>query len=447
MADGAASLPIDHSVMPAALRHWRWRVFGATWLCYVGFYLCRKPYSIVKSDLGAEMHFSTDDLAIVYATYLVTYTLGQFLSGAIGPRIGPRRMLLGGMAVSIAASIGFGLVDSLPAFVVLMGLNGLAQAAGWSNCVGTMAAWFHRGERGTVMGIWATNFQVGGIASNAVAAWSMAHPLWFSGVLGSMGIGVTLPAFRWAFFSGAFLLAIVWVVVFLFQANRPEDKGLPPVVDPAEDDAGENAPAQAHWDRKVWITVLLVGGAYFGMKFIRYALWSWAPFLLSRNFHMKADDAGYVSTIFDVCGVVGVVATGYLSDKVFHGRRAKVAFLMLIGMVASTVALLTLGQTDVVVFAICIGLVGFTLYGPDALLTGAGAMDIGSKDGAVRAAGIISGLGSAGSVVQELMIGRSYSTSGGAIAPILAMLFGSALFAAACVAVILWRNRQGLSDV
>jgi sugar phosphate permease len=120
---------------------------------------------------------------------------------------------------------------------------------------------------------------------------------------------------------------------------------------------------------------------------------------------------------------------------------------MLIGMVASTVALLTLGQTDVIVFAICIGLVGFTLYGPDALLTGAGAMDIGSKDGAVRAAGIISGLGSAGSVVQELMIGRSYSTSGGAIAPILTMLFGSALFAAACVAVILWRNRQGLSDV
>ena len=50
------------------------------------------------------------------------------------------------------------------------------------------------------------------------------------------------------------------------------------------------------------------------MKFIRYMLWSWVPFLLSRNFGLEGDDAGYLSTLFDLFGIVGVIVCGWLSD-------------------------------------------------------------------------------------------------------------------------------------
>ena len=40
----------------------------------------------------------------------------------------------------------------------LIAVNGLAQATGWSGNVGTMASWFHKHERGKVMGVWSTNF-------------------------------------------------------------------------------------------------------------------------------------------------------------------------------------------------------------------------------------------------------------------------------------------------
>ena len=59
--------------------------------------------------------------------------------------------------------------------------------------------------------------------------------------------------------------------------------------------------------------------------------------------------------------------------------------------------------------------------------TGAGAMDIGSREGAVRAAGIISGLGSIGSAVQELAIGKVLDHNKGALGPVLAMLALGAL--------------------
>ncbi len=427
-------------VIAGQLRSWRLRVFAATWLSYVGFYITRKPYSIVKADLGKELALGAQDLALIYAVYLIAYTIGQFASGAVGPRVGPRRMLLWGMGISAALSAIMGVLTQLPqlafgGFAVAMGVLGLAQATGWSNNLGVMALWFRRHERGRVMGLWATNFQVGGVLAGALAAFVLSH------------YGLT------AVFHVAAVVLLGVIAFFWFnERDRPEDVGLPALVHDNGDSTHEAQDPAAqeesvHWDRGIWISVVLVGGAYFGMKFIRYALWSWAPFVLKNNFGLAGDDAGYVSVIFDLCGIAGVMATGWLSDRLFAGRRAFISLVMLIALVGATALLFTAGAGSASAFAVCIGLVGFALYGPDALLTGAGAIDIGKGRGAVRAAGIISGLGSAGSVVQELMIGKSYEQTGGSIGPILAMLLGSAVLSAACVAVILLRNRLGQSDV
>lgn len=398
------------------LRTWRWRVFASTWLSYAGFYFCRKPFSIVKSDLGTQLHFDAQTLGYLSALYSVAYMAGQFLSSWVGPRYGARANLLAGMALSIGAGVGFGLASGIAVFAILMAVNGLAQAGGWPNNVATMAAWTPKGERGSVMGIWATNFQVGGVAANALAA-----------------LALGLFGFRSAFFAGALVLVAVWIFFWFNHANQPENKGFPPFADDpqASDKAGEPA-AAGKWDSRTWTLVLLIGGAYFGMKFIRYALWSWAPFVLSRNFGLKGDEAGYVSTIFDVCGIVGVVTLGWASDRLFRGRHALAAFVMILGLVAATVTALTVGQQSVTVFAICIGLIGFTLYGPDALMTGAGVMDLVGR-GTVRASGIIGGMGAAGQVLQDVLIGNS----GAAIGPMLAMLIGSSILVACCLAAFL----------
>jgi OPA family sugar phosphate sensor protein UhpC-like MFS transporter len=235
----------------------------------------------------------------------------------------------------------------------------------------------------------------------------------------------------------------VWIFFFFNQQNRPADLGLPAVETPGAPEPD----VAAKWTRAVITNVLLVGVFYFFVKFIRYALWSWAPFFLERSFGLKGDEAGYLSTVFDVAGIAGVIVTGWLSDHVFRSRRAGVSLLMMIGMTLSCVALYAVGGTSPAAFAVCIGLVGFTLYGPDALMTGAGAMDIGSRRGATLAAGIINGMGSIGSVVQELWIGKLYDTGEGDLGPILFLLLGAATAAAAVMGIVVARNRMGKADV
>jgi len=418
--------------MDPQLKRWRWRVFAATYACYAGLYFCRKPFFVVKADLGNALAFDSAMLGTIGAAYLISYAVGQFVFGYAGSRWGPRLVLLLGMAVSTVASIAFGITDSFATFLAFMVCNGLAQGTGWSGTVGTMGNWFHRQERGTVMGIWSTNYAVGGVLGGGLAAL----------LLGALG-------YRYAFFGGSLVLTLVWVFFFFNQRNQPADVGLEPVQEPREDPTappGADEKADTGWTPQVITSVLLVGVFYFFVKFIRYALLSWAPYFLKLNFGLSGSNAGFLSIVFDVAGIAGVVASGWISDRYFHSRRAKLSLLLIIGMLGACLLMATVGRSGVWLFSGSMALIGFTLFGPDALMSGTAAIDIGAKRAGL-AAGIINGIGQIGAVVQELLIGSLYKRGGGRLGPIFVVLLVSAAFAVLVLGVILWRNARGDSDV
>jgi len=207
----------------------------------------------------------------------------------------------------------------------------------------------------------------------------------------------------------------------------------------------KNVQRNLGWSSAIWANILLVGGFYFFVKFIRYALWSWTPFLLYRDYGLALDDAGYLSTAFDFAGAFGVIAAGFISDKYFSGKRAKISFYFILAMTASTMLLYTYGPASLLYFGISLALVGFTLYGPDALMTGAGAIEVSTLRGAAFAAGIINGLGAVGSIVQEFILGSILDSSGAGT--VFGILLASAVFAAIFLFLVLLRNKTGKADL
>lgn len=85
-------------------------MFATTWLSYVGFYFCRQPFSKAKGAIAATTHWDTRTLGDIWT---------------------PRNVLLG-MAVSVAVTLAMGTAPTWPVMAALAGLNGLAQATGWS---------------------------------------------------------------------------------------------------------------------------------------------------------------------------------------------------------------------------------------------------------------------------------------------------------------------------
>jgi sugar phosphate permease len=415
-----------------AYRPWQIRILIATWLAYAGYYFCRKPFYVVKADMAGALGFSTLELAHLGTAYLAAYAVGQFSSAYFGRKLGPKLLLVGGIAISVACNFVFGAANSFWTVMLFLAVNGVAQGTGWPGCIGSLAFWFRRRQRGSVLGVWSTCYGVGSLVATAFAAYLLGRAGW-----------------RWSYFGSALVLLAIWVAVVWLHPNRPRNVGLPRFEgeeeEGEEDDSGDSQPLG--WTRDVVINVTVMGAIYFSIKFLRYALWSWAPFFLRKNFGLAGDQAGYLSTVFELCGFVGVAASGIASDKWFGGRRAFVSFAMLSMMTLSFLLMATLGATSVVFFTLSMGMAGFMLFGPDSLLSGVGAIDVGSKRGALAAAGIINGMGSIGPIFQEEIIGWMYKAWGQQLGPILAMLVGVSA-AGAFVTFLLWmRARRGKASL
>jgi sugar phosphate permease len=413
-------------------RRWRVNVFAATWLSYAGFYFCRKSFGIVKGPLKEILEVNDFELAHIWTAYLVAYMLGQFLGGWLGTKVACRRLLLGGMGISLVCNLFFGASTLMgPAgywpLMAFMVINGFAQATGWPGNIGTLAHWFRRDERGTVIGIWGTCYQLGSVGAKAFAAMMFA---W---------LGVA-----WSFWGAAAVLFAVWIAFYFLHRDKPEDLGLEAIVVEevfVAEDGTSGAPDA--WSGSVIRSIMVMGAAYFSFKFVRYALDSWSALVLKEHFQMSVEAAGYLSTVFDMVGFLGVLFAGVVSDRFFGGRRATVTFLMTLGMVVAAIVMREVGLGSVTAFSVSLALIGFTLFGPDSLLSGVGAIDVGSKKKAVLAAGIVNGIGSLGPILQEEAIGYLKVHHG--IDAVFGLLIGVSALGACGTGVLWWWGRKGTS--
>jgi OPA family sugar phosphate sensor protein UhpC-like MFS transporter len=373
---------------------WRWQIFAVTWLAYAGFYLTRKSFSVAKVELAKPnvMNWNVEDLAWVDFGYLLAYAVGQVFCGALGDRFGPRKVVLTGIFLSLVTAVLMGASSSLVVFGVLFTIQGLCQSSGWAPLTKNVGEFFSRGERGRVLGFWCSNYAVGGVVASAIAGFAAQHFGW-----------------RYAFWAPAGGLLLVWVLFDLFQRNRPEDVGLPPIEEyrgePADVVKSADTPAaepEGSWtviaavlgNPMVWLLSL----EYFLLKPARYLFLFWAPFYVNDRLGSGAAESGILGSLFELGGPLGMILAGYLSDKLFHSRRVPMTAL---GLLGAGLLVFAFPALPVAPWALGLGLfsIGFFVYVADSLISATAAIDFGTRRGASTAAGLINACGSVGAIV------------------------------------------------
>lgn len=421
---------------------WRRQIFAVTWLAYAGFYFTRQTFSVAKlgilEDPVLQTTLTKSTLANLDAVYLAAYAVGQFVWGSVSDRFGPRIVLLGGLAMSAIATVFMGLLPAVVFLLPLMIVQGLSQSTGWSGTLKNIAQFFSIGERGRVLGLWSTNYAFGGLVAAPFLGW-VAYDLFDS--------------WRIAFFSGAVVVAGVFVMVLLFQRNSPADVGLPPIeeyhadqdlphLDHEADSTADTAIAEPSRSvRETFLTVvkdrmvLTLGASYFLLKPARYAILLWGPVIVAD----ELDDAGHFQAItipvaFGVAGVVAPILIGRISDKVFHARRVPACVVSLAILIAALGLFGPLAETEnVLVMVVLLGVIGLTVYGADAMISCVAAVDFGTSKHAGAAAGIINGCGSVGAILGGLLPGYLDTEE-------LFYSFAVAAFIAMCLLVPHWRR-------
>jgi len=432
------------STLDARYHYWRWRIFFITWLAYVGFYLTRKSFAVAKVELAKPevMGLGLGEMAWVDIVYAAAYAAGQFVWGMCGDRFGTRRVVLCGMMASVLT----GAVMGASSWVVLMGVlfcfQGVCQSTGWAPLSKNICNFFSQGERGRIMGFWATNYAIGGVIASALAGLAIE---WGG-------------SWRYAFWVPAGVLLCIWGLFVRWQRNRPEDVGLPPIEDYKGEaravltgDSKEAEAAEGTW-RLIWQVmrnrmVLLLAGVYFFMKPTRYLILFWSPLYVNQKLGTGAAESGVLGSLFELAGPLGVLAGGFLSDKVFATRRMPAAIISLFVVAA---VLFVFNGLPATAWSMGLGFlfIGFFLYMPDSLVSATAAIDFGTRQGASTASGMINGFGSIGAMIGVALPGilEGWLGEGADIWPYVFPILGSTLIVAAVLLLPQWNTLPATAE-
>jgi sugar phosphate permease len=359
-------------------------------MAYAGFYFCRKNLSVVLPALQGGAGLGSFKLANIVFGYTLLYVVGQFVFGLLSDRIGARVVVGAGLLLAACSNL-FMTVHGTYLWLLVFGcVNGAAQSTGWSGLVKVMAAWFPGASRGVVMAWWGTNYVLGGFAATAFATWAITQEAIF-------------PQLGWrrGFLFPALLLLGVAV---LFLGGVEEEPAKERV--PDEDSSHRGTPASRH-GRSNWANLAellrkrslwMVSVSYFFLELTRYAFLFWLPLYMVERLRYSLRLSGYLSSFYELVGILGALIAGYASDRLAGSRRAAVAAVMLCGLGGSLFCQPFLSRFGPVGIALIVSLAGLFCYGPDTLLSGALAQDIGEEKAAATATGLVEGIGHIGAL-------------------------------------------------
>jgi sugar phosphate permease len=402
------SLPETTAPDARRLRVWQVRIFAALWAGYASYYLCRVNFAVAQPAILAEFpDWSSARLGAIPSVYAALYAVGQFVNGQLGERLGARAMMTGAIVVAGATNVLFAGAHDYTAMLVLWGLNGYAQSAGWPLLVQTISRWTPRARRGTVIGLISTCYQVGNVASWLLAGalcqrlgWRAAF--WVPGVV-LLGM------------SAAFVLGV---------RNRPEDAGFRAIDEPATgagaDPKGALPEAQPPLGAREVLRVTLgnrvlwtLASAYLCMNSVRYAFMNWSVQYLAQFHGRSIKGSAFLAVALPLIGAVGAVSSGWATDALFGKRRAPVCAAMLAGLAIVCVGFVLVPRGDWVLATVLLGAAGFLVFGPDMLMSGAAAVDWGHPRAAAAASGFTMAMGAAGAIFSGAGVGWLRDLAGG----------------------------------
>ncbi len=197
------------------------------------------------------------------------------------------------------------------------------------------------------------------------------------------------------FHFNALIAAVLAIIVFFLIRDTPQSCGLPPVEEHKKDyppDYSEKDEAILSFrgiffghvfnNRLLW--AIAVANAF--VYFVRYGVVDWIPTYLqtAKDFSFRQSSVAWA--LFEYAAIPGTILCGWVSDRIFRGRRAP-ATILFMGLTLLGVLLYWFNAKGPLwIDYLALGIVGFFVYGP-VMLIGLHALELVPKKAAGTAAG------------------------------------------------------------
>ena len=322
----APRLPKDDDAMMRLYKKLRWQSFIAGTVGYSLYYVCRTSLNVVKKPILESGALDATQLGVIGSALLFAYAIGKFVNGFLSDHSNIKRFMAAGLAVSAVANLlvgilglanGGGIVGNMVlfvAFAVMWGVNGWSQSMGAPPAIIALSRWYPLSKRGTYYGFFSASHNLGEFLSF----------LFVGAVVGFFG-------WQWGFVGSSVAGVLGVLTIVLLMHDTPESKGLPPIEELTGEetpgtprDHGKTSDLQRSVIRNPLVWVLALSSAF--MYISRYAINGWGVLFLQEIKGYTLAAATQVISVNALCGIVGTVFSGWLSDAFFYGRRNVLAF-------------------------------------------------------------------------------------------------------------------------
>ena len=315
------SKPLAEKLPPEEIdgkyRRYRRSTFWGVTLAYTLYYVCRMTMGVVKQPLIDGGVLSATQLGVVGSVFYFVYAAGKFTNGFIADYCNIRRFMAAGLGISAVVNLILGLtgfinVGSLAVFaffVLLWGVNGWMQSMGSPPGTISLSRWFPLAKRGTMYSIFSSTPSLGKAVSMIFTGFIVAATGW-----------------QWGFLTAALCGFAGVAVCILFISDTPESRGLPSVQELSgekvrEIDRKPVKDIQKWVFRQPGIWVIAISTAF--LYITQHAVSDWGVLFLQKQKDFSLERATQIIGIAEIFGVLGNLAAGWLSDRLFRGSRVK----------------------------------------------------------------------------------------------------------------------------
>lgn len=367
-------------------KYWQYRTIIATMMGYMLFYFLRKNFSLAMPGIEAELGITKTSLGMFLTLHGLVYGLSKFLNGYWSDRLNSRVYMVTGLSLCLLVNVAFGFGPVFAAlltgkafgplfmsalvtiFGVLWVLNGLFQGSGFPPCARLLTHWIPPKELATKMSVWNTSHSIGAGLIVILCGYIMAH--------GGTG------AWRFCFWAPAMIAGVGIVGLVAALRDTPSSVGLPEIADTEIKGARTSDTVDRQFLReRVFCNPLIwmIGCANFTINLVRFAVLDWGPTLLKESKGVTLDHAGWMVAAFEIAGIIGMLAAGWITDRYMRGRAPRTCVFCMAGAALFMFLFWMMpGDTPVWLLFATLLAAGFCIYGPQAL-TGVTAANISTK--------------------------------------------------------------------
>ncbi|MDR0956392.1 MAG: MFS transporter [Endomicrobium sp.] len=374
-------------------KYWQIRTLLATWVAYAVFFIMRKSISMAMPGMQADLGISKSQLGVFLTLHGVVYGLSRFVNGFIVHKFIARNFIVSGLILCAITNFIFGFSSTVLVMGIIWLFHGWFQGMGWPPNARLLPHWIPPQELATKMSRWNTSHCVGAVAI-----------LIAGGYLASLG-------WRAVFFIPAIIAVLTAVALWFLIKDTPSSVGLPELSAgenyKKSNDVKENSVEYNKFIKKqvfknpyVWIIAISNLFVYV----LRFAILDWGPTILKEWKGVALAKAGWIIAAFEISGAIGIIICGWVTDKYFSGKGARVCTITL--LLASLFMFLFWYTIDSTILVSLFMLVaaGFCIYGTQSLILVA-VSNIATKRAAAVANGLVGIWGYGATIITGILLG------------------------------------------